>query len=196
MICTDQAAADSIAAAMPATIASLIESAAASFEVDRDASRRFLFRASALLRAGKAVQESQERPPESRRAPGRLAQWQINRVSAYIDTNIATVIKARDLAMVVNLSTSHFFRGFKVSTGMTPFAYVARRRVELALRLMRTTREPLSQIAIQCGLCDQSHLCRLFRRLVGETPDAWRRANVNGPRRGSRATSRVSVAQV
>ncbi len=123
------------------------------------------------------------RPPEVRRPPGRLAAWQINRVIAYIEANLAATIQARDLAATVNLSTSHFFRGFRVSTGMTPFEYVAQRRVELALKLMRTTREPLSQIAVQCGLCDQSHLCRLFRRLVGQTPDAWRRANAGGPRK-------------
>ena len=170
------------AAAMPATIASLIESAAASFEVDRDACRQFLLRASALLRAGRAVQERRGRPAETHRSLGRLAQWQVNRVIAYIEANLAAAIQAKDLAALVNLSTSHFFRGFKASTGMTPFEYVAQRRVELARKLMHTTSDPLSHIAVQCGLCDQSHLCRLFRRLVGQSPHAWRRANAGGPR--------------
>jgi AraC family transcriptional regulator len=172
-----------VAAAVPPTIMSLIESAAASFEIDRDASRQFLLRASALLRAGKAVQERQGRQPGAPRTLGRLAPWQINRVVGHIESNLGTNIQARDLATLVNLSTSHFFRGFKASVGLTPFEYVSQRRVELALRLMRTTSEPLSQIAVQCGLCDQSHLCRLFRRLVGQTPDAWRRANVSGYRK-------------
>ena len=170
------------AVAVPATIASLVESAAASFEVDRDACRQFLLRASALLRAGRAVQERRGRRPETHRSLGRLAQWQVNRVIAYIEANLAAAIQAKDLAALVNLSTSHFFRGFKASTGMTPFQYVAQRRVELARKLMRTTADPLSHIAIQCGLCDQSHLCRLFRRLVGQSPHAWRRANAGGPR--------------
>jgi AraC family transcriptional regulator len=190
MISTEQTSADP--AAMPATSASLIESAAAAFEVDRDASRQFLFRASALLRAGKAVQERRVRSPEIRRPPGRLAPWQINRVIAYIEANLAATLQACDLASAVNLSMSHFFRGFKVSTGMTPFEYVAQRRVELALKLMRTTNDPLSQIAIQCGLCDQSHLCRLFRRLVGQTPDAWRRANATGPRKAHQSNASPS----
>jgi AraC-like DNA-binding protein len=103
-------------------------------------------------------------------------------VIAYIEANLAAAIQAKDLAALVNLSTSHFFRGFKASTGMTPFEYVAQRRVELARKLMHTTSDPLSHIAIQCGLCDQSHLCRLFRRLVGQSPHAWRRANAGAPR--------------
>src|ERR1700677_4137771 len=100
MISTEQTSADP-AAAMPATIASLIESAAASFEVDRDASRQFLFRASALLRAGKAVQERRVRTPAARRAPSRLAPWQIHRVIAHIEANLAATIQARDLASAV-----------------------------------------------------------------------------------------------
>ena len=178
---TEQASADLSALAVPASIVSLIESAAASFEVDGDASRQFLLRASALLRAGKAVRDRHGRPPEAPRASGRLAPWQINRIVGYIESNLGGNIQARDLAAQVNLSTSHFFRGFKASVGLTPFEYVSQRRVELALTLMRTTPEPLSQIAVQCGLCDQSHLCRLFRRQIGQTPDAWRRANVGTP---------------
>lgn len=35
---------------------------------------------------------------------------------------------------------------------------------------MLTTREPLSSIALRCGMCDQAHFTRSFRRIVGETP--------------------------
>ncbi len=40
-------------------------------------------------------------------------------------------------------------------------------------------RQALSIIAVECGLADQAHLTRLFRRIVGESPAAWRRARVN-----------------
>ena len=40
---------------------------------------------------------------------------------------------------------------------------------------MRTTREPLSQVAVACGLCDQAHLYKLFWRETGMGPSAWRR---------------------
>jgi AraC-like DNA-binding protein len=60
---------------------------------------------------------------------------------------------------------------------------------------MLTTREPLGAIALSCGMTDQSHFSRWFRRIVGETPYQWRRA-----RRGAfenRAIERAyaSVAQ-
>ena len=59
------------------------------------------------------------------------------------------------------------------------------RRMERAKTLMLTTRDSLCQIALACGLCDQSHLNRLFRRVVGTSPWAWRREHARCWRRGS-----------
>jgi AraC-like DNA-binding protein len=41
---------------------------------------------------------------------------------------------------------------------------------------MLTTSAPLSEIALSCGMSDQSHFTRSFRRIVGETPHLWRQA--------------------
>jgi AraC-like DNA-binding protein len=70
-------------------------------------------------------------------------------------------------------------RAFRESFGCPPHAYLMRRRMECAQGLMLTTNTPLGQIALECGLADQSHLSRLFHKFVGETPAAWRRARVN-----------------
>src|SRR5215510_10333934 len=87
----------------------------------------------------------------------------------------------RDLAPLARLSAGHFSRSFTRSFGIAPFAYVAGRRLARAQELMLTTDEPLSQIALACGLCDQSHLTRLFRRHVGTSPNAWRRSHRGAP---------------
>jgi len=47
--------------------------------------------------------------------------------------------------------------------------------------LMLLTEYPLSQLALDCGFTDQPHLTRLFRRIVGITPAAWRRLRRVGP---------------
>jgi AraC family transcriptional regulator len=52
---------------------------------------------------------------------------------------------------------------------------VLRRRIEVAQGLMLTTSEPLSSIAVSCGMCDQPHFTRSFHRIVGATPHTWRR---------------------
>jgi AraC family transcriptional regulator len=162
----------------PLAIASLIENAAASFELDRNASREYLFRAFALLRA----QVRPVRGEGATRTGGRLATWQTKRLVDYIEANLGSEIHAMDLARLVNLSTSHFFRAFKVSTGLSPFEYITQRRIQRATDMMRTTDEPLAHIAVGCGLSDQAHFCRVFRRLAGQSPNEWRRENAIRPR--------------
>jgi AraC-like DNA-binding protein len=106
---------------------------------------------------------------------GGLAAWQKRRVTAYIDAHLDGRIRIKDLAGLLKLSAGHFSRAFRSTFGTTAHEYLSRRRIEVAQSLMLTSREPLSAIALRCGLCDQSHFTRVFRRIVGETPHAWRR---------------------
>jgi AraC-like DNA-binding protein len=108
-------------------------------------------------------------------AIGGLAPWQAKRICAHIREHIGTSLRSGDLASLVRLSRSHFSRAFKTSFQETPTAYIMRLRVEVAQQKMRATDRSLSQIALECGLADQSHLCRMFRRIVGQTPHLWRR---------------------
>ncbi len=107
---------------------------------------------------------------------GGLAPWQVRRVTEHIEEHLSSTIRLQDLASIARLSHSHFCRAFKESMGHPAHAYVMRRRVHRAQGLMLTSAESLSQIAALCGMADQAHFCKLFRRLVGESPNAWRRA--------------------
>lgn len=107
---------------------------------------------------------------------GGLAGWQLNRVTAYIERHIETPLTTERLAASIHVSTGHFCRAFKVAMGETPHSYVIRQRLRRAQTLMLRTDDTLSQIAFAAGLTDQAHLTRLFRRIVGTTPMAWRRA--------------------
>lgn len=54
-----------------------------------------------------------------------------------------------------------------------PIVFVrAGRRSDILLgqELMIRTEEPLAQMALSCGLCDQSHFTRTFERVVGMSP--------------------------
>ena len=158
---------------IPAAIPGLIDAAVAVLDADRDTSRRYLLRASAILRVKPRRTDAESTRSESR---GGLLAWQLNRIVDYIETHLADKIAIKVLADLVKVSASQLFRAFKISVGATPFQYIARRRVELACMLIRTTGEPLSQVAIACGLCDQAHLCKVFHRTIGISPSAWRRA--------------------
>lgn len=106
---------------------------------------------------------------------GGLATWQLRRVAQYIEDHIDSNIAVAMLADVARVSTGHFCRAFKTSVGETPHNFLMRQRIRRAQLLMLHTDESLSRIACACGLTDQAHLTRLFRRMVGETPMLWRR---------------------
>jgi AraC family transcriptional regulator len=161
---------------MPAAIPRLIDAAVASFDADRDTSRRYLLLASALLRV-KREARTDARGARLSEPRGGLLTWQLNCVVDYIESHLADELTVKAVADLINVSVGHLSRAFRISVGVPPAHYIGRRRVELACTRMRTTREPLAQIAAACGLCDQSHLCKMFRRMTGMTPSAWRRAS-------------------
>lgn len=107
----------------------------------------------------------------------KLTAWKRRRVLEHIESNLAESLKNKDLACLVGYSEFHFNVAFRNSVGASPHEYIIRRRMEHAQRLMLSTDMALSEIACECGLADQAHLSRMFRRVVGESPAAWRRAH-------------------
>ena len=107
-------------------------------------------------------------------AHGGLAGWRAKRVTAFVEANIGSNIRVGDLARIVLLSTSHFCRAFKQTFGETPLRYVTRQRMRRAQAIMACSRDSLAKIALDCGMCDQAHFSRVFRRIVGVNPGAWR----------------------
>jgi AraC-like DNA-binding protein len=129
-----------------------------------------------FLLTTKVAQHQQPGP-----ARGGLAAWQKVKIENYIKDRLDRPLPIEDLAKLVGLSASYFCRAFKDSFGEPPHAYVMRMRIVHAQVLMMSTSEKLSQIAVACGLVDQSHLCRCFRQITGATPGAWRRRHSPGP---------------
>jgi AraC family transcriptional regulator len=163
-------------------LASLLATATAALDTDRRAAKSCIQRAAALL--GIDLSLGGDGVAERSCVQGGLATWQAKRIRSYIEDKLDSSIRATDLAGAVQLSTSHFFRAFRKTFGETPAAYIMQRRVRRAQELMLASRRPLSQVALECGLCDQAHLCRVFRRFVGINPNAWRRQLPVGPADG------------
>ncbi|WP_339513344.1 helix-turn-helix domain-containing protein [Ochrobactrum sp. MYb379] len=128
---------------------------------------------------------------EDRIVVGGLAPWQIKRVRRFIDEKIAYTVSLDEMARQVKLSTSYFSAAFKNSFGVSPHNYVIQRRVEFAKDKMLNSKAPLCEIALDCGLSDQAHLSRVFRRITGTTPSAWRRFQTR-----PEITSNLAVAEI
>jgi AraC family transcriptional regulator len=154
------------------TLVRLLTAATATFDSDRDQAKACVQQAAELLRVSL---ERDGYPRNESSSRGGLAPWQAKRVVAYIESNINLSFRVADLAGIVQLSVSHFSRAFRESFGQPPLAYVKVRRVRRAQVIMQNTREPLSQVALDCGMCDQAHFTRVFRKIVGISPNLWRR---------------------
>jgi transcriptional regulator GlxA family with amidase domain len=92
-----------------------------------------------------------------------------------MEANLHEPLRVEHLAALVRLSASYFARAFKVSFGATPHDYLMRLRMQRAQLQLLGSDVPLAQIALDCGLCDQAHFSRVFRRATGISPSAWRR---------------------
>ena len=158
----------------PTIAAGLLANAFSTLDDNPHVARHYLERLAAMFVADTP---STETAPDDEAKPvkGGLAPWQLRSVVKHIEQRLGSTIGVDALAEIARLSTGHFCRAFKVTTGHTPHAFLIRQRVRRAQTLMLRTDETLSQIACACGLTDQAHLTRLFRRVLGETPLVWRR---------------------
>ena len=110
--------------------------------------------------------------PRARRSG--LSERQLRRAVDFIETHLEHDPSLPVLAAVTGLSPIYFARQFKLATGLPPYQYLLRRRLERAKRLLSTSDLPIAAIAVDCGFCHQEHLTRVFRRHCGATPGAYR----------------------
>jgi AraC-like DNA-binding protein len=103
-----------------------------------------------------------------------LASWQLRRATEYMQAHSAEDISLAELAKIAKLSQSQFARAFRDSTGVPPYRYILRIRIQHAEKLLAKTRTPISEVAAQVGFADQSHFTKAFRRFLGATPKRWR----------------------
>jgi AraC family transcriptional regulator len=107
---------------------------------------------------------------------GGLSAIKLRKVTEFIADNYGRDLRLAELAQVAGMSSFHFAREFKRTTGTTPHQYLIKYRVERAKTLLATNDLPLTEVGLQSGFSHQSHFTRLFRRVTGTTPNAYRLA--------------------
>jgi AraC-like DNA-binding protein len=106
---------------------------------------------------------------------GLLSPWQQRRAMDLLLADLRQSVSLADLAAACGLSVSHFARAFRNSVGLPPHQWLLQQRVLRAKSLLERPDATLSEIALACGFADQSHFTRVFGRLAGVSPAAWRR---------------------
>jgi AraC family transcriptional regulator len=115
--------------------------------------------------------------PVSRPVRGGLAPWQERRAREFLLANIKRGVALKEVARECGLSVGHFSHAFRRTLGVAPHKWLIEQRVVLSKDKLRDDGLSLSDVAMECGFSDQSHLTRVFRQTVGVTPGAWRRGS-------------------
>src|SRR5712671_4523764 len=108
---------------------------------------------------------------------GGLTALQLRRIKEFVDVHISKGIGISELANLVGLSQFHFIRAFKHSVGLSPYQYVLSERISVAKEMLSKRDLSIAEVALAVGFSDASQLNRVFRKLIGVTPTAFRREN-------------------
>jgi AraC-like DNA-binding protein len=114
--------------------------------------------------------------PMSRPARGGLAPWQERRAKEILRASLKGSVPLKEVARECGLSVGYFSHAFRRTLGVAPHRWLIEQRIALSKEKLRDEKLPLSEVALECGFSDQSHLTRLFNRIVGVSPGVWRRA--------------------
>jgi len=96
------------------------------------------------------------------------------RAKLYITDHQHEQITLRQVAGAVNTSAFYFCKMFKQATGLTFTDYLARIRVEKVKNLLLNPHKRISEAAYEAGFQSLSQFNRVFRRVAGRSPMAWR----------------------
>jgi AraC-like DNA-binding protein len=94
----------------------------------------------------------------------------------FIERRCLEAISARDVAKAVHRSPAHLTTVLRRATGRSVQEWIIAGRMSEARRRLLHTDERVEIIAERVGYADATHFIRLFRRMHGSTPSAWRAA--------------------
>jgi AraC family transcriptional regulator len=105
---------------------------------------------------------------------GGLAPARLRRITDLIHARLEDELGLDELAQSVGLSTAHFARMFRKSTGETPHQFVLRQRLERAKGMLRAPDPRILDVAVACGFKTQQHFAQVFRDVCGFSPTGYR----------------------
>ncbi len=98
----------------------------------------------------------------------------VTKARAFITEHLGEMLSLQQVARAVNMSAFYFCKVFKAGTGLTFTDYIARARVEKTKQLLLNPNTRVSEAAYEAGFQSLSQFNRVFRRVTGEPPSAYR----------------------
>ncbi|GHF14244.1 helix-turn-helix domain-containing protein [Streptomyces morookaense] len=101
-----------------------------------------------------------------------------HRLRDLLDEHVPEGLSLQEAATLLHAHPAHLVRAFSREFGIAPHQYLTACRVDRARRLLLEGRAA-PEVAASTGFCDQSHLARNFKRIVGVGP-GWYARTVRG----------------
>ena len=101
---------------------------------------------------------------------GGLGSARLRRIKELVHAKMEDDLSLDEMAQSVGLSTAHFARMFRKSTGETPHQFVLRQRLERAKAMLRAPDARVLDVAVACGFKTQQHFAQVFRDVCGVSP--------------------------
>jgi len=105
------------------------------------------------------------------------SQLQLERVHALMQRQLDGALRLDELAAAARLSRFQFAHEYQRRTGVSPIAHFIRLKVERATQLLDTTGLSVKEVAAALGYSDAYYFSRVFKKIVGFSPDRYRRLN-------------------
>src|SRR3989454_4920048 len=105
---------------------------------------------------------------------GGLGSARLRRIKELVHAKIEDDLSLDEMAQSVGLSTAHFARMFRKSTGQTPHQFVLRQRLERAKAMLRAPDARVLDVAVACGFKTQQHFAQVFRDVCRVSPTEYR----------------------
>lgn len=96
---------------------------------------------------------------------------------SYVINNLDQPLVIKDIAEYFNYSNSHFLTIFKSKTGFTPIQYFNNLKVQKACMYLSFTDMSIKEICFSLGYNDPLYFSRLFKKVIGESPNSYRANN-------------------
>ncbi len=129
----------------------------------------------ALRRKDQRARKNYIPAPRSQSAAALGRHHKIRQAVRFINDNYRTDIRLDAVAAEAGMSSSHFSRTFKKVMGLPYQEYLNRRRITKAKELLRASPRSITEIAVSLGFSDPTGFGRIFKKLTGQTPSAYRR---------------------
>ena len=98
----------------------------------------------------------------------------VERAKAYIDAHSADKFSLSALSGALYVNGSYLLRTFRRHTGVTPLEYHNQARCEKAKALLSQGDLTISRVGELTGFASSAHFSRIFKKMTGLSPTAWR----------------------